>query len=529
MDNFYAILGIPPNAASAEIKGRYRFLSHAYHPDKFSSDAHKRDAEEAFKKINEAFQTLSNPSLRADYDRRRANDTANEPKSAPPPPRPASSPSPKAKRPGSIKYAVAAILGSIIGGMFGAFAGPPGILVGVIVGLWFGIWACNREPKPRATPKPARPRPRMWWPQTPRGIVLLIVAAAFGIATLLDYLWAPKPRVPSYEELTAPTQKKGGGFVAPQEGIIQEEFTKETGTGQSEPPWVPPEFAAEREAQKVKTWEPPEVKLRDKPSASPTMANPFDQFDAPAASLKPAFDPDAFLKNHTPPSTDKRSSSETPASATKERSYVNSLGMKFVPVAGTKVLFSVWETRVQDYEVFAKETKREWPKPDYQQGPTHPAVNVGWPDAVAFCEWLSKKEGGTYRLPTDAEWSVAVGLGVERGNTPEDKDGKVAGYPWGKAWPPPRGTGNYGWDNFARTAPVGSFAANAFGLYDLSGNVWEWCEDWYSKKKDYRVLRGGSWGYYEKGFLRSSCRYTDHPTHRDAYYGFRCVLVPSSG
>ena len=94
MDDFYAILGVPPDATIEQIKDRYRFLAHAYHPDKFSSDAHKRDADEAFKKINEAFQTLSNPRLRADYDRQRTSGPANEPKSAPPPPRPAPEPSP---------------------------------------------------------------------------------------------------------------------------------------------------------------------------------------------------------------------------------------------------------------------------------------------------------------------------------------------------------------------------------------------------------------------------------------------------
>ena len=123
--------------------------------------------------------------------------------------------------------------------------------------------------------------------------------------------------------------------------------------------------------------------------------------------------------------------------------YVNSLGMKLVPVAGTKVFFSVWETRVQDYGVFVKETGRQLYKPSFPQEPTHPVVQVSWEDAVAFCVWLSKKEGRQYRLPTDAEWSVAVGLGVEKGSTPYEKALKVAGYPWGDAWPPPRGAGNY--------------------------------------------------------------------------------------
>jgi hypothetical protein len=92
-----------------------------------------------------------------------------------------------------------------------------------------------------------------------------------------------------------------------------------------------------------------------------------------------------------------RSHSETPlerniANATKEHSWENSLGMKFVPVSGTKVLFSIWDTRVRDYEAFVKATGREWRRPDFKQDPTHPAVNVSWIDAQAFCEWLTEKE-----------------------------------------------------------------------------------------------------------------------------------------
>ncbi len=106
------------------------------------------------------------------------------------------------------------------------------------------------------------------------------------------------------------------------------------------------------------------------------------------------------------------------------------------------------------------------------------------------------KAGQKYRLPTDAEWSVAVGLGKERGNTPREKSGlKKGGYPWGNYGPPRKGAGNYFGslkvDKFYYTSPAGSFAANKLGLHDMGGNVWEWCEDWYDpSEKKYRVWRG---------------------------------------
>ena len=129
----------------------------------------------------------------------------------------------------------------------------------------------------------------------------------------------------------------------------------------------------------------------------------------------------------------------------------NSLGMKFVPVAGTDVLFSVWDVRVQDYQAFASAKGLDWEKPSFEQGPTEPAVNVSWEDAKAFCAWLTEKERGegrltagqSYRLPMDWEWSVAVGLNEPRAGTPKEKDGQIKDvYPWGAQWPPPRGAGN---------------------------------------------------------------------------------------
>ena len=224
--------------------------------------------------------------------------------------------------------------------------------------------------------------------------------------------------------------------------------------------------------------------------------------------------------------------------------FTNTLGMKFVSVPGTEVSFCIWETRVKDYAAYAAANEGvdgSWKKPGFKQEDTHPVVNVSWEDANAFCTWLTRKElaegkikaGQKYRLPTDAEWSVAVGLGKEKGNTPEEKQSGIKDvYPWGKGYPPPKEAGNYSKslkvDKFDYTSPVGSFASNKDGLHDMGGNVWEWCEDKYSPTSSYRVLRGASWSSDRVNLLSSSRSYYA-PGRRDNYLGFRCVLVGGSG
>ena len=203
--------------------------------------------------------------------------------------------------------------------------------------------------------------------------------------------------------------------------------------------------------------------------------------------------------------------------ATKESPYENSLGMKFVPVAGAGVLFSIWETRVQDYEVFVRESGHDMEKPGFDQGPTHPVVNINEADALAFCGWLTQAErkagrlnaDQSYRLPTDEEWDAAVGPGE---------------FPWGDTWPSPNGAGNYDSslkvDNYDATSPVGSFAANRYGIYDLGGNVWERVEG------RANGLRGASFVNFGRDVLVSSFRSTYG--NRFNYFGFRVVCVVGS-
>lgn len=179
-------------------------------------------------------------------------------------------------------------------------------------------------------------------------------------------------------------------------------------------------------------------------------------------------------------------------------------------------------------------------------GDEQPVVRVSWEDAQAFCRWLSSKSGKTVRLPSEAEWEYACRSG----------DGRV--FPWGNTWPPPNGSGNYAdetakgkfssWgiiggyrDGYAGTGPVGSFSSNRFGLHDMGGNVWEWCEDWYHDKYDgaptdgsawlsggeqkARVLRGGSWDSDVRRYLRSANRVRRTPGLRGLNNGFRVVVA----
>jgi len=273
---------------------------------------------------------------------------------------------------------------------------------------------------------------------------------------------------------------------------------------------------------------------------------------------------------------------EQPHEATRDRPWANRLGLEFLPVPGRPgVLMARTPVRVRDFRAYAEATgyrqsggahlfgvaeKEEggyttewthradasWEKPGYEQGPDHPVVCVDWDEAAAFCRWLSEQEGLRYRLPSDAEWTAAVGNSL---------------HPWGEAWPPPPGAGNF-WDlaairelpgdwtrsviggsgfddGAARTSRVASYQPNAHGFHDLAGNVWEWLADDYDpamnpadlletmpslrkrlddKGRPYKVLRGGGWSDFNPARLRSDFRDFDERDRRDDDYGFRVVL-----
>jgi len=234
----------------------------------------------------------------------------------------------------------------------------------------------------------------------------------------------------------------------------------------------------------------------------------------------------------------------------------NTLGMHFLPVPDTGLLFGATEVRVREFRLFVEAMARDWPAPDLETSDDHPAVNVTWDDARDFCAWLTsvERERGSitpaqeYRLPTDTEWSRAAALTDESGHTPAERANSVQlVYVWGSAWPPPAGAGNFAGeeaqvdpsepgahiagyrDAFPRLAPVGQFAPNRFGLYDLAGNALEWCEDWFSPAERGRVMRGGSWLNGDPQTLALGHRAEIPPRAGFDVTGFRCVLAPARG
>ena len=161
---------------------------------------------------------------------------------------------------------------------------------------------------------------------------------------------------------------------------------------------------------------------------------------------------------------------------------------------------------------------------------------MSWNDVVEFCTWLRKKTGQATGLPTDAEWEYACRAGTETtyytGNDESDLD--RAGWYWRNSGDSHL-SGDYGLEklneNNCGTHPVGMKPPNAWGLYDMTGNVWEWCQDrvdkdyYTSKPSENRVFRGGGW-YEQAVYLRTAYRHWRRPSHSYWGLGFRIVRRP---
>jgi formylglycine-generating enzyme required for sulfatase activity len=207
------------------------------------------------------------------------------------------------------------------------------------------------------------------------------------------------------------------------------------------------------------------------------------------------------------------------------------------------------EKSVKGDQFEGRDVRYRWDSPGFPQTDQHPVVNVTLNDARALATWLSQKEGRQYRIPTEAEWEYSARAGTRTrfhsGDQPESLIGVANTFdqvakPY---WPKLAAHALQGKDGFAFTAPVASFTPNAFGLYDMHGNAWEWTNDFYAEDYYARspvddpqgpsegnvvVRRGGSWHTWAL-YARSSYRNWNTPETRYTLVGIRLVMnAPAS-
>ncbi len=207
-----------------------------------------------------------------------------------------------------------------------------------------------------------------------------------------------------------------------------------------------------------------------------------------------------------------------------------------------------WGYNAKSNAFEGRKLEYSWRSPGFAQQDSHPVVDVTWFDAVRLCDWLSKTEGRKYRLPTEAEWEYACRAGsttrFNNGDDPDEltKSGAIYDVDTSKVFPEWTPFATKSSDKHQFTAPIGKFKPNAWGLYDMHGNVWEWCSDWHDEKYyanspaedpqgpddgEVKIRRGGSWHTWPF-YCRSSFRNWNSRTTRYVLVGIRVVMeVPA--
>lgn len=195
------------------------------------------------------------------------------------------------------------------------------------------------------------------------------------------------------------------------------------------------------------------------------------------------------------------------------------------PVKVNSFYLGISEVTVSEYLNFCREANYPAPEANIELKDDHPITFVNWYDATAYIEWLAKKSGLPYRLPTEAEWEFAARGGSHTRGLPFSGSENINDVGW------------YSQNSLgAMHHPVSQLKANELGLYDMTGNVWEWCQDWYNSKfysvsptsnpvgpavGKVKIGRGGSW--YNKG-VPVGFRYFITPQSKTNYVGFRVAL-----
>jgi formylglycine-generating enzyme required for sulfatase activity len=291
---------------------------------------------------------------------------------------------------------------------------------------------------------------------------------------------------------------------------------------------------------------PTDEALSDAHSPGSSSASAKNQ---PAPVEKPDVPPAATT---TPAGKQTKNKQSSPSTGVAGTDFTNSIGMRLKLIAaGTFMMGSppsepdradnetqhrvriskpfylgVYEVTQGQYEKLMEAN------PSNFKGDNNPVEQVSWEDAALFCRELSARPeeqaaGRVYRLPTEAEWEYACRAGTTTAYSFGDDRSQLRNFAW------------YEVNAERRHHPVGQKKPNPWGLYDMHGNVWEWCQDWYG---DYpsgsttdptgaasgsnRVYRGGGWGY-GAGYCRSAHRYRLYPSYRVSNFGFRVALSPS--